>query len=52
MRAETVGSCVVPPSAVLVPCSSLVDWFRLGPAAWHPPTERPAAAAPIGAPTV
>jgi hypothetical protein len=24
-----------PRLAVLVPCSSLVDWFRLGPAAWH-----------------
>ena len=26
----------VPPAVVLVLCSSLVDWFHLGPAAWHP----------------
>ena len=26
----------VPPTVVLVPWSSLVDWFHLGPAAWHP----------------
>jgi hypothetical protein len=27
-------------------------WYLRGPAAWHPRTGRPAAAAPIGAPTV
>ncbi|WP_171058079.1 hypothetical protein [Modestobacter altitudinis] len=27
-------------------------WYLRGPAAWHPRTERPAAAALIGAPTV
>jgi hypothetical protein len=51
VRGEATTSCTVPPTVVLVPCSSLVDWFRLGPAAWHPRTGRPAAAAPIGAPT-
>jgi len=27
-------------------------WYLRGPAAWHPRSGRPAAAAPIGAPTV
>ena len=36
MRVEATTGRVVPSSVVLVPCSSLVDWFRLGPAAWHP----------------
>ena len=46
----TVVDCPVLPALASLRLSR--PWYLRGPAAWHPPAGRPAAAAPEGAPTV